>query len=202
MMSRNRLASSIAAGVIAAVCGMTAGHAQEGAMFGVGPDRVCNTLSDKESQPVLQKQADLAVFTNQTYDCPEAVLEPIAQIAPAAPPAPVEALPASGVIYFDLDRADLNGEGAASLGSIIGEIRGRELGGITVAGHTDTSGSAEHNMGLSQRRANTVAAELVKAGVPATIISAVGYGQTDLAVPTDDGVVLAANRRVVVDFAQ
>ena len=55
-------------------------------------------------------------------------------------------------------------------------------------------------MQLSERRANTVATELIRAGVPATIISAAGYGQTDLAVPTADGVVLAANRRVVIDF--
>ncbi len=200
MLSRNLWVSSIAAGVVAGVCGITVAGAQEGATFGVGPDRVCNTLTDQAKQPVMQKDADLAVFTNGTYDCPEAELQPVAQIEPAAPPAPVEALPASGVIFFDLDDAGLNSEGAASLGAIIGEIKGRDLGGITIAGHTDTSGSADHNMALSQRRANTVASELIKAGVPATIISATGYGQTDLAVPTDDGVVLAANRRVVVDF--
>ena len=79
--------------------------------------------------------------------------------------------------------------------------RAAQLGGITVAGHTDTSGAADYNMRLSQRRANTVATELIQAGVPAQLISADGYGQTDLAVPTADGVVLAANRRVVVDFA-
>jgi outer membrane protein OmpA-like peptidoglycan-associated protein len=151
---------------------------------------------------VLQKSGAASVFTAQTYDCPEAELQPVAQIAPAAPPAPIEALPASGVIYFDLDRAELNSEGAASRAAIIDEIKGRELGGIRVAGHTDTSGAADYNMRLSERRANTVASALIKAGVPATIISAEGYGQTDLAVPTADGVVEAANRRVVIDFAR
>jgi outer membrane protein OmpA-like peptidoglycan-associated protein len=124
----------------------------------------------------------------------------VAEVAPAAP-APVAALPASGVIYFDLDRAELNDEGAAGLADIIDEIKGRQLGGITIAGYTDTSGTADYNMALSERRANTVASGLVRAGVPAQIITAEGFGQNDLAVPTADGVVQAANRRVVIDFA-
>jgi hypothetical protein len=37
--------------------------------------------------------------------------------------------------------------------------------------------------------------------VPAQIITAEGFGQNDLAVPTADGVVQAATRRVVIDFA-
>jgi outer membrane protein OmpA-like peptidoglycan-associated protein len=89
----------------------------------------------------------------------------------------------------------------AGLAAVIADIKGRQLGGITVAGYTDTSGAAEYNMQLSQRRANTVATELIKAGVPAQLISTEGYGQTALAVPTADGVELAANRRVVIDFA-
>ena len=121
---------------------------------------------------MLRKGGSGSVFTDQTYDCPEAELQPVAQIEPAAPPAPVEALPASGVIYFELDHADLDSEGAAGLAAIIDEIKGRDLGGITIAGHTDTSGSSDYNMQLSERRANTVATELIRAGVPATIISA------------------------------
>lgn len=198
-MIRSRVvASSIAVAVIA--WAQSPAVAQEAAMFGVGPERVCNTLADKTNQPVLQKGGGAAVDTAHTYDCPEAELQPIAQIEPAAP-APVEALPASGVIYFDLDRAELNAEGEAGLADIIDEIKGRELGGITIAGHTDTSGTAEHNMRLSERRANTVATGLIRAGVPAQIVTAEGFGQNDLAVPTEDGVVLAANRRVVIEFA-
>jgi len=200
MLRRTMLVPSIAAAALALAGGVSAAVAQEAAMFGVGPDRVCNTLADKTNKPVLQKNGAAAVDTSHTFDCPEAELQPIAQIEPAAP-APVVALPASGVIYFDLDRADLNAEGAASLNDIVDDIKGRELGGITVGGHTDTSGTAAHNMALSERRANTVASGLVRAGVPAQIITAEGFGQTDLAVPTEDGVVLAANRRVVVDFA-
>jgi len=199
-MVRKRLLGPVGLVALLLSSAGTAAVAQEVATFGSGPDRVCNTLVDKSNKPVLQKGAAESVLTAQTYDCPEAEAQPIAQIEPAAA-APVAALPASGIIYFDLDRANLNAEGTANLGAIIDEIKGRNLGGITVAGYTDTSGSADYNMQLSERRANTVASALIKAGVPAQLISAEGYGQTDLAVPTGDGVVNAANRRVVIDFA-
>jgi outer membrane protein OmpA-like peptidoglycan-associated protein len=198
MIRSQVLAASLAGAVMAWAQGVPSVGAQEVASFGSGPDRVCNTLLDKSNQPVLQKGGAAAVDTTHTYACPEAVA--VAEVAPAAA-APVAALPASGVIYFDLDRAELSDEGAAGLADIIDEIKGRQLGGITIAGYTDTSGTADYNMALSQRRANTVASGLIRAGVPAQIITAEGFGQNDLAVPTADGVVQAANRRVVIDFA-
>jgi outer membrane protein OmpA-like peptidoglycan-associated protein len=197
-MIGRRLVGPVSAGALLAVA--LSGAAKEVAMFGSGPDRVCNVLADRTQKPVLRTGRADSVLTAHTYDCPGGAFEPLAQITPAAR-APAAPLPASGVIYFELDRASLSAEGAASLAAVIDDIKGRRLGGITVAGHTDTSGSADHNLQLSQRRANTVAMELIKAGVPAQLISAEGRGQTDLAVPTADGVELAANRRVVIDFA-
>ena len=84
----------------------------------------------------------------------------------------------------------------------LADIKDRELGGINVGGHTDTAGPSDYNMQLSIQRANTVATELIKAGVPATKIEATGFGQTDLAVETPDGVANAANRRVEVGFTR
>jgi outer membrane protein OmpA-like peptidoglycan-associated protein len=191
-MIRSRLLGRV--GAIALFALAPPGAAQDVATFGFGPDRVCNTLADRTNKPVLQRGGGRSVRTAQTYDCPETLPQPIAQIEPGAPAA-------ADVIYFELDRANLDAAGVASLTAVIEEIKGRPLGGITVAGHTDTSGSADHNQRLSQRRANTVAAELIKAGVPAQLIRAEGYGQTDLAVPTADGVALAANRRVVIAVA-
>jgi outer membrane protein OmpA-like peptidoglycan-associated protein len=53
-------------------------------------------------------------------------------------------------------------------------------------------------MGLSIRRANTVATELVKDGVPKAAIAIEGFGQTHLLVPTADGVREPQNRRVEI----
>jgi len=50
---------------------------------------------------------------------------------------------------------------------------------IEVAGHTDSSGSATHNLGLSDRRANTVRDYLIRLGVDADRMVAKGYGEAD-----------------------
>ena len=55
-------------------------------------------------------------------------------------------------------------------------------------------------MGLSEKRAETVATELVTAGIPAEIVVIEAFGETDLAVPTPDNTPEQANRRVVIDF--
>jgi OOP family OmpA-OmpF porin len=143
---------------------------------------------------VMQNTVDHAVIQNDTFDCPEQ----IAAIEPAAP-AP---LPEAGVVFFDFDKADLRPDQQAVLDDIIFDIKDRELGGIISAGHTDTAGPPEYNMGLSQRRADTVAEELVKAGIPAQIIVTEAFGETDLAVQTPPDTPLEANRRVVIDFTQ
>ncbi len=67
-------------------------------------------------------------------------------------------------------------------------------------GYTDTAGPPDYNMQLSQRRANTVAAELVKSGIPAHIVTTEAFGETDLAVQTPDNTPDQANRRATIDF--
>lgn len=165
-----------------------------GGQWGEGEDRLCNVVVDTDGEVVVQTAGDSPVVQNQTFDCPEVM----AAVEPAAPPpAP---LPESGRIYFEFDKADLTPEAQAALDDIIFDIRDRELGGIVAGGHADTAGPAEYNMGLSERRAETVATELVKAGIPADIIVTEAFGETQLAVPTPDDTPEQANRRVVIDF--
>lgn len=165
-----------------------------GARWGEGPDRLCNVVMDFRGEPVVQTTGEDPVTQAQTFECPEQM----AAVEPAAPPpAP---LPESGRIYFEFDKSDLTPEAQAALEDIIFDIRDRELGGIVAAGHADTAGPPDYNMDLSERRAETVATELVRAGIPAEIIVTEAYGETDLAVPTPDDTPEQANRRVVIDF--
>ena len=69
---------------------------------------------------------------------------------------------------------------------------------ITVVGHTDTSGSAEYNLKLSERRAGVVKDTMVQMGARPEAIQVSGVGETDLAVQTADGVKEARNRRAVI----
>ena len=162
-----------------------------GAQWGEGEGRQCNVVMDTAGDPVLKNTGEGPVIQNDTFDCPQ-----VAAVEPAAP-AP---LPEAGVIYFDFDKYNLRPDAQAALDDIIFDIRDRELDGIISAGHTDTAGPPDYNMGLSEKRAETVATELVQAGIPAEIITTEAFGETDLAVPTPDNTPDQANRRVVIDF--
>jgi hypothetical protein len=59
---------------------------------------------------------------------------------------------------------------------------------VEINGYTDTSGTPKYNQALSIRGAEAVAAELVKDGVPKTIIAIPGFGETHLLVQTGAGV--------------
>jgi OOP family OmpA-OmpF porin len=67
-----------------------------------------------------------------------------------------------------------------------------------VNGYTDTSGTPQYNQGLSLRRGQAVAAELVKDGVPKAAIAIQGFGETHLLVSTGPGVRGPQNRRVEI----
>ena len=65
-----------------------------------------------------------------------------------------------------------------------------------VSGHTDTSGKADHNKELSQKRAAVIVKELVSRGVPQDEIIAVGMGsERPLVKPDDTPAKKAKNRR-------
>jgi OOP family OmpA-OmpF porin len=162
---------------------------------------VCNPVLAGDRQPVHVAGGELVAHAG-TYDCPPPpqVVAAVPQVEPAAPPP--EPLPWGGIVYFDLDSAEIREDAETTLAAMVADIRGRELTGITVAGYTDTSGSANYNEALSERRAEAVASWLAAEGVSARVIAMEAFGETRPAVPTDDGVALEANRRVVVDFAR
>jgi len=76
---------------------------------------------------------------------------------------------------------------AATLRPCVGAI-------VAISGHTDTSGSPQLNLALSQDRAQTVARELVARGIPAQSLRATGYGSTRPAQGLDPAD--PANRRI------
>jgi outer membrane protein OmpA-like peptidoglycan-associated protein len=120
--------------------------------------------------------------------------------AAAAPPPPPPVQAPSFMVFFDWDRSNLSQQALNTIQQAADAYKSKGSARITATGHTDTSGPANYNMALSLRRANAVKDALVRDGVPATAISVVGKGETDLLVPTGDGVREPQNRRVVIDI--
>ena len=70
-------------------------------------------------------------------------------------------------------------------------------GNLEVQGHTDTDGSEEVNLDLSQNRADTVRDFLVSQGVEPERVTAIGYGETRLKIdPEETAEDRARNRRI------
>jgi OOP family OmpA-OmpF porin len=104
------------------------------------------------------------------------------------------------LVFFDFDSSTVNSGGMDVLNTVVSEIQSRQLAGIDVVGHTDTSGSQTYNQDLAMMRANAVKAKLVSMGIPSTMITTSGRGENDLLVQTQDGIREPANRRGVITF--
>ena len=119
-------------------------------------------------------------------------------VVPVAP-APVRAEAArTYLVFFDWDRADLTDRARAIINEAAQATTRVAVTRIEVAGHTDKSGTPRYNQGLSQRRANNVAAELVRLGVPRNAITTQAFGESRPLVQTADGVREPQNRRVEI----
>jgi hypothetical protein len=113
---------------------------------------------------------------------------------------PSQVEPGQYLVFFAFDEATLTAEARQVISEAAAEYQRTGAARVTVTGHTDTAGPAAYNLELSQRRAEAVANELIRQGVPAGSITTVGRGEEDLLVPTADGVREARNRRVVIEF--
>jgi hypothetical protein len=115
--------------------------------------------------------------------------------------APALALAADHVVFFPFGSSALTAEGRSVVEQAAADFRNTGSSSVSIVGHTDTVGSTEFNMRLSQRRAETVGQALIANGVPADVLVAAWRGETELAVPTGDNVREQRNRRVEISIA-
>jgi OOP family OmpA-OmpF porin len=118
-------------------------------------------------------------------------------VAVAAPQTPIVS-PPSFMVFFDWDRSNLSAQALNTIKQAAGAYKTKGSARVTATGHTDKSGPDSYNMALSLRRANTVKDALVREGVPPTVISVIGKGETQPLVQTADGVREPQNRRVEI----
>lgn len=100
------------------------------------------------------------------------------------------------VIYFEFDSADLSPEGQAVVANFAKYLVANPSSRLRLEGHADERGTREYNVGLGERRANAVQAALTAAGVSASQLSVVSYGEERPAASGSDESAWALNRRV------
>jgi outer membrane protein OmpA-like peptidoglycan-associated protein len=104
-------------------------------------------------------------------------------MAPRPHSAAPDSLLGSLRIGFRAGSADLTPQGEAELKKFALALKSVPDVRFEIAGHTDTSGTPEGNLLLSQRRAESVKAFLVAQGVDSAHLEAKGYGAEGLAYP-------------------
>jgi OmpA-OmpF porin, OOP family len=99
-------------------------------------------------------------------------------------------------IHFDTGKADILPDSESTLNEIVKLMQQDTALKLRIEGHTDNQGNASANQALSEKRAQSVVAWLTAHGVPATRLTAKGFGQTQPVADnsTEDG--RAKNRRV------
>lgn len=99
-------------------------------------------------------------------------------------------------VNFDYDRSALRQDSIGVLDTDVAALKELGEGKVEVAGHTDSRGSEQYNMKLSQKRAEAVRNYLISKGIAADRLSARGYGESQPVADnaTDEG--RFKNRRV------
>jgi peptidoglycan-associated lipoprotein len=104
------------------------------------------------------------------------------------------------VVYFDLDQDALRPEFQAAMACHAKYLRDRPSSRITLEGHADERGSREYNLGLGERRGNSVSSALQANGGSAGQLTVVSYGEERPTCTESTEDCWARNRRVEIVY--
>jgi outer membrane protein OmpA-like peptidoglycan-associated protein len=114
----------------------------------------------------------------------------------------VSALPKAPIfatLYFLFGKDELTPDSKTEAEKIYQDFLKRQEPEILIIGHTDTVGSAVHNLRLSVKRAEKVRQALIKLGIPAQNIQTSGRGESELLIATPDNTKEPKNRRAEIN---
>ncbi|KIA92145.1 MULTISPECIES: OmpA family protein [unclassified Flavobacterium] len=92
------------------------------------------------------------------------------------------------IIYFDLDKSFIRKEAAFELEKVLAVMQQYPKMKIDVRSHTDSRATFKYNIALSNRRAKSTIAWLVKNGISSSRLTGKGYGESQLVNHCSDGV--------------
>ncbi|MBV7533678.1 OmpA family protein [Chitinophaga sp. sic0106] len=163
-----------AGAVIGKVAGNTALGAILGAVIGGAGGAIIGKKMDKQAQEIQN-------------EVPNATVERVGE--------GINVKFDAGVL-FGFDKSDLSPAAQTSITQLAEVLNKYPDTYVRVEGHTDSKGTDEYNMGLSQRRVNSVTAFLTKQGVTASRIQGFAYGESQPIADNETEEGRAKNRRV------
>jgi outer membrane protein ompA family P60 len=105
-------------------------------------------------------------------------------------------------ILFDVNKSVVKTQAEFILDNIAKIMNENDDFNFIIEGHTDNTGVAEHNLQLSQERADAIKAYLIRKGVKSKRLEAKGYGQTRPIESNDTERGREINRRVEINVAK
>ena len=106
----------------------------------------------------------------------------------------------TNVIYFEFDSSELRPEDADVVSRHAMQLSNNSGISVRLEGHADERGSREYNIGLGERRAQTVRRMLLIQGASAAQISTVSFGEERPAAFGNDEDSWSQNRRVEIQY--
>lgn len=143
-------------------------------------------------------------LTVELGDVPDLPEPEVAAAPPPAPdpepamPDPCEETVTFPGVMFEFDKAHLTPAGEEAVRVIANRLDECAEEQIVVDGYTDAVGADTYNLGLSQRRADSVKFQLSQEGLSLDRITAVGHGKANPVAPNDTQEGRAENRRAEI----
>ncbi len=158
-----------------------------------------------QEQEEGHQPGDIADCRNAFYG--QVIAAEVAIRPPPPPPPPPEPEPEPVyvtyyVVFFDFDSSDLSMAAKQTLDEAAGTALAMRPYKIVIRGHTDRAGPEEYNLGLSERRALSVAGYMIDQGAGRFVIDAEGLGESEPIAKTADNVRDGRNRRVEVTLSE
>lgn len=102
-------------------------------------------------------------------------------------------------VLFDYDSSELRSEGKTELDPLVQAMQQDPQMVATIVGHTDSQGSEEYNLGLSERRAQSVADYVMDGGIGSDRLTVQGLGESTPVATNDTSEGRQENRRVNIE---
>lgn len=107
-----------------------------------------------------------------------------------------------GDVLFDTNKAQLKSGSARSLQKLADFLKQYPQRKARIEGYTDSTGAADYNQALSERRANAVRMSLMNVGISSDRISTHGYGEESPVASNDTASGRQSNRRVEIILSE